>query len=87
MLYLKDTQYTFTGNFGRRAVGHTVTAVVLDNAGNVSANATIGSVVELSDGNFGVTITLTAEFNGFVKFSDTDDSIEIYTPFTAKAAS
>ena len=87
MLYLKDTQYAFTANFGRFAAGHTVTAACLDNAGNPSANATVGSVIELSDGFFGVTVTFTAEFNGFIKFTDTDDSIEIYSPFTSKEIS
>ena len=86
MLYLKDTQYTFTGSFGRTRTGKTVTFTVLDNAGNLSANATIGSTVELGDGVYGNTITFTAEFNGYVRINNSTDALILYWPFTSKAS-
>jgi len=80
-MYFKSVQYTFTSNFGLGRAGHTVTCSVLDNTGAPSANATVGSVVELSDGCYGVTITFTASFNGYIKWVDTNDSIELYQAF------
>ena len=80
-MVFKNIQYTFTSNFGRARAGHTVTCAVLDNAGAPSANATVGSVVELTDGFYGVTITFTAVFNGYIKWVDTNDAIELYDTF------
>ena len=77
----KDIQYTFTANYGRGRTGKTVTAQVLGSAGVVSANATIGSVIELGHGNYGGTITFTLSFNGYIKFNNTTDSIVVFTPF------
>lgn len=82
-MILKNVQTTFVTSFGLSRVGKTVTVSVLDSAGNVkSTGFTAGSVIELSDGCYGVAITFTAAFIGYVKFSNTTDSIETYQPVT-----
>ena len=76
---LKNVQKTFTGSFGVSRVGKTVTVSVLDSSGNVKGSGfTAGSVIELSDGTYGVSITFTEAFTGYVKFSNTTDNLEIY---------
>ena len=79
--YFKNVQNIFLGRFGLGGYGHIISAQVLNNSGIISSAATIGSTVELSDGNYCVPITFTAELNGYVKITDTTDNIVIYYPF------
>lgn len=73
---------TFTASFGISATGKTVTITVLDENGNVTGSGyTAGSVVELSDGTYGVKITFSSEFSGYLRFNNTTDSTEVYVPF------
>ena len=85
-MILLNVQQTFTANFGLSRVGKTVTISVVDTAGNVVGSGyTAGSVVELSDGQYGCALTFTAAMTGYIKFSNTDDSFEVYVPFLAVA--
>lgn len=80
-MILKNVQKTFTANFGVSRTGKTVTVAVLDSSGNVlSTGYTAGAVVELSDGQYGCAITFTTAFTGYVRFSNTTDSLEAYVP-------
>jgi hypothetical protein len=80
---LKSVQTTLTASFGVSRTGKTVTVAVLDSAGNVLGSGyTAGAVVELSDGSYGCAITFTSAFTGYVRFSNTTDSLEIYIPVT-----
>lgn len=80
-MILKNVQTTFAVSFGISRTGKTVTVAVLDSAGNVlSSGFTAGSVVELSDGHYGCAITFTSAFTGYIRFSNTTDSLEIYLP-------
>lgn len=83
MRILKNIQETFIASFGVSRTGKTVTVDVLDSSGNhKSSGWTAGSVVELSDGTYGCAITFSAEFVGYVKFSNTTDGFEAYIPVT-----
>lgn len=80
-MILKNTQKTFTASFGISRTGKTVTVAVLDSSGNVlESGYTAGSVIELSDGSYGCAITFTTAFTGYVRFSNTTDSLEVYIP-------
>jgi len=80
-MIFKNVQKTFSANFGVSRIEKTVTVAVLDSAGDVKATGyTAGSVVELSDGQYGCAITFTASFTGFVRFSNTTDGLEVYIP-------
>ena len=83
MLIFKDLQTTFVAAFGVSRVSKSVSVSVLDSSGNaLGSGFTAGSVVELSDGNYGVPITFTSAFIGFLKWSNTTDGLEIYEPIT-----
>lgn len=80
-MIFKSLQRTFSANFGLSKVGKTVTVTVLDTAGNVLGSGyTPGSVVELGHGNYGITITFTSNFTGFLKWNNTTDGITLYEP-------
>jgi len=80
-MILKDVQTTFAVSFGVSRISKTVVVAVLDSSGNVLGSGyTAGAVVELSDGHYGVAITFTSAFTGYVRFSNTTDSLEIYLP-------
>jgi len=82
-MILIGKQTTFTGAFGISRTGKTVTVAVLDTSGNVVGSGyTAGSVVELSDGTYGCAITFDSAFTGYVRFSNTTDSLEVYNPVT-----
>lgn len=77
----KNIQYTFVTSFGVSRVGKSVTVSILDSSGNaLGSGFTLGSVVELSDGSYSVTITFTTTFIGFIKWANTTDSLENYEP-------
>lgn len=79
MQILKNLAYTFTAAFGISRVGKTVTVSVLDSSGNtLNSGFTAGSVIELSDGTYAVEITFTTNFSGFLKWTDTDDGLDVY---------
>jgi hypothetical protein len=85
-MILLNVQQTFSANFGLSRTGKTVTVSVLDTSGNVVGTGyTAGSVVELSDGQYGCAITFTTAMTGYIKFSNTDDNLEVYIPFLAVA--
>ena len=79
--FFKNLSSSFIGNFGLSRSGHSVEVSVLDNTGVEYSNVTIGSVVELSDGSYGVSIMFLDELNGYVKLTDTTDNISIFIPF------
>lgn len=82
-MILVGVETTFTASFGVSRTGKTVTVSVLDTSGNVVLSGfTAGAVIELSDGTYGCAITFTDEFTGYVRFSNTTDSYEIYNPVT-----
>lgn len=79
----KNIQTTFTASFGVSRIGKSVSVSVLDSSGNTLVSGyTSGSVIELSDGVYGCTITFTTAFTGYVKFSNTTDGLEVYNPVT-----
>lgn len=81
MQAFKNVQQTFIAQFGVSRVGKTVSVSVLDTSGNVVGSGyTAGSVVELSDGVYGVAITFTSTFVGYLKWSNTTDGYELYEP-------
>lgn len=81
-MILKNVQSTFTASFGVSRTGKTVSVSVVDTDGNsVLSGFTAGSVVELSDGSYGVAITFSTTMTGYIKFSNTTDGIEVYVPF------
>lgn len=78
----KDKLTTFTANFGKTRTGKTVTVSILDEDGLATLSGfTLGSVVELGDGVYGIKITFTSEFTGYIKWNNTTDSITLYDPF------
>lgn len=80
-MIFKSLQRTFSANFGLSKVGKTVTVTVLDTSGNVLGSGyTPSSVIELGHGNYGITITFTANFSGFIKWNNTTDGITLYEP-------
>lgn len=82
MYLLKDIEYTFTASFGRSRTGKTVTATILDSAGSVlGAGYTVGSVIELGGGIYGVTVTFTVAVNGYIKWNNTTDTLLLFDPF------
>ncbi len=89
MEYLQDVLYTRTLSFGRSRTGKTVAVTTLDNAGSVAAGGrTIGSVVELGGGFYGVAITFTdvsTLSDGYIKAEIVAESLEIYIPFVVLA--
>lgn len=81
MQAFKGIQYTFSCNFGSTRTGKTVTASILDSAGNaVVSGVTIGSVIELGSGNYAVTVTFASAMVGFIKWNNTTDSIALFEP-------
>jgi hypothetical protein len=85
-MVLLNVQQTFIANFGLSRTGKTVTVSVLDTSGNVvGAGYSAGSVVELSDGQYGCAFTFTTAMTGYIKFSNTTDNLEVYVPFLAVA--
>ncbi len=81
MQILKSVQYTFTAAFGVSRTGKTVTVSVLDSSGNVLGSGyTAGSVIELSDGVYGIAITFSSAFTGYIRWTNTTDSLELYEP-------
>lgn len=80
---LAGVAYTFTASFGINRTGKTVSVSIIDTSGSeVLSGFTAGAVVELSDGSYGCSISFSSAFNGYVRFSDTTDSLEIYVPVT-----
>lgn len=78
-MIFKNVQRTFSCNFGPARTGKTVTVSILDSSGSVVGSGySAGSVIELSDGNYGVAITFTATMTGFIKWSNTTDGLELY---------
>jgi len=85
-MILINLQKTYTASFGASRTGKTVVVAVLDSAGSVKGSGyTAGSAVELSDGSYGCAITFTAAFTGYIRFSNTTDSLEVYIPVTIVA--
>lgn len=83
MQIFKSLQNTFTASFGMSRAGKTVTVTVLDSSGNVKGSGwSAGAVVDLSDGTYGCAITFSETFTGYVKFSNTTDSYEVYIAIT-----
>ena len=81
MLIFKDLQDTFTASFGRSRTGKTVAVTILDADGsNKGSGFTLGSVVELTDGYYSIKITFTEAFQGFIKWANSTDGIELYQP-------
>lgn len=81
MEIIKGVQRTFTVSFGASRIGKTVQVSILNAAGTVvSTGFTAGSVVELSDGTYGIAITFTAEMTGFVQWRNVTDGLEAYEP-------
>lgn len=79
MQTLVGLQSTATSSFGAARSGKTVTATILDISGNVvNSGFTIGSVIELSRGYYGVAITFSAPFTGYIKWDNTTDDIILY---------
>lgn len=81
MQIFKGIQYTFSAAFGVSRTGKTVVVSILDSSGNVLGSGySAGSVIELSDGTYGIAITFSSNFAGFIKWANTTDGYEIYEP-------
>ena len=80
MQLFRDVEYTFKVAFGRSKTGKTVTVSILNSNGTVRATGhTIGTVVELGGGEYGVTITFSETFNGYIKYEiGAPDNLETY---------
>lgn len=86
MHYLQGQQYFFVGSFGISKTGKTVTVSIIDNTGaNKATGHTIGSVIELGSGQYGVPITFSESFNGAVRFNNTTDSLSVFVPISILA--
>lgn len=90
MQAFKGVRTTASVAFGSTRTGKTVTLQILDKDKNVvSANVTIGTVVELSDGSYGADVTFASgfasDFCGYLKWSNTTDSFEVYDPLLVLA--
>lgn len=82
MLVLKNVVKTFTGSFGISKTGKTVVVTVLDEDGNATVSGfSAGSVVELGDGTYGVKITFSSNFSGYLKWDNQTDDIQLFSPF------
>ena len=82
MLLLANVEYTFTAAYGISRTGKTVVVTILDSDGNVlGAGHTIGSVIELGNGVYGVAITFAAAVNGYIKWDNTTDTLILFDPF------
>lgn len=85
-MILLNVQQAFTANFGLSRTGKTVTVSVLDTSGNVVGSGyTAGSVVELSDGQYGCAFTFTSAMVGYIKFTNSTDNLEVYVPILSVA--
>ena len=81
----QDIETIFSVGFGKSRTGKTVTASVLDTAGVVlSSGVTIGTVIELGHGVYGVAMTFTIEFAGYIKWNNTTDTVTNYFPIVVK---
>lgn len=68
-----------TGAFGPSRTGRTVTVSILDSDGDVVVSGfTISSVLELGSGYYGVQITFSEDFVGYVQWDDADDGLTIF---------
>lgn len=77
-------QTTLTSSFGASRTGRTVTVSILDINGDlVLSGFTIGSVIELGRGYYGVSITFDSIFVGYVQWDNTDDDLILYDPLLA----
>lgn len=80
-MIFKNLQRTFSCAFGVSKTGKTVTVSVINSSGvPVVTGFTAGSVVELGDGCYGVAITFTSNFSGYLKWNNTTDAITLYEP-------
>lgn len=86
MLILNSLEYTFNSAFGGSRTGKTVVVTILDNVGaNKATGFTMGSVIELGEGYYGVTISFSDNFNGWIKWNNTTDSLVLYEPIVVVA--
>ena len=85
MSYLLNKQYTIQSGWGRTRTGKTVTVAVFDSDGNAKATGyTLSSVIELSDGYYGATITFTEAFDGYFKWINTTDGLTVWDNFVSE---
>lgn len=70
---------TLTASYGASRTGKTVSVAVLDTGGNVVGSGfTLGSVIELGRGYYGVEITFSSPFVGYIAWDNSDDDIILY---------
>jgi len=72
-----DTSYTFVASFGSTRTGKTVQYRILDSALSVLENYTATGIVELGDGEYGLTRSFSSTFNGYIQFKNVTDDIVI----------
>lgn len=81
----QDIETTFTAAFGTTRTGKTVLASVLNTSGaTLGSGVTIGSVIELGKGMYGVAMTFTAEVAGYVRFYNSTDDMLLHIPVVVK---
>lgn len=86
MNILAGVQNTFSSSFGPSRTGATVTCAVLDSGGNVVGSGfTMGSVIELGGGYYGVAITFNTPFSGYIKWTDMTDGITLMDTITVNS--
>lgn len=74
-------QTTLTSSFGSSRTGRTVSVSIKDIDGNiVMSGFTLGSVIELGSGYYGVDITFSEDFVGYLEWNNSTDGIILFEP-------
>lgn len=82
MIIPKDTSYTFLASFGTTATGKTVQYRILSDSLTVLENYTSSGIVELGNGEYGLTRTFSTLFTGYIQFKNVTDDVVIADPIT-----
>lgn len=82
MIIPLNTNYTFVASFGSTRTGKTVQYRILDYDVTVLSAYTATSVVELGNGEDGLSKSFSSTFRGLMQFKDVEDNLVISDPIT-----
>lgn len=82
MIIPLNTNYTFVASFGSTRTGKTVQYRILDYDLTVLSAYTATNVVELGNGEYGLSKSFSSTFRGFIQFKDVEDNLVISDPIT-----
>lgn len=82
MLIPKGTYITLVANFGSRRNGKTVQYQVLNYDLTVKQDYTASGVIELGGGIYGVRLSFSEIFSGYVRFKEVEDDLILLEPIS-----